>query len=575
MRYFSRNVFTHTVTTAALVLGLWSVTETGKALAEQDPALVIVDKAILKQSGLTFKSTLKHILRGDRPVEDVTDADAEQFLQSLLMSFGATNFPGMQASLPLATLQPQDLLDSRSSDNGGSPYALRLSAVFFRPDLAPKNFKDCGEFRIVYSFDKPVSEHPDGRNSKKGLVKRFFLIFETRPQFPFGSEIKDTKQERVAACQILARQWADFRAAQSAPMAEEKKTEIAETLNRFFYDTMHATATGNFSRAMRADHLAGHSGTPLGQIRGNFRTTELLDGTKTLVWQLREWLVYEDPSGMMRFQPAPTKDSPLKALFRNDRGPNTLGAKFKDHLFKKLASDLQSPTIKSVSDDLLQCRDFRKQPSGRFKDTYLVNALGTIEVDRDFLTFQDSSEPDPMDELFKRRRGEFYTTWQRAIAFTGSVPTMNETHLLKRAQALTCAGCHHSSADETIGQGMEAFSWPPPLDRFVHVREPNKEEGSDTSRLSTALVNYFLKFRTCVLDTLLAANPANFVQIAALSNTEKELEDKIRLQRDVVSEAEHSNLRLVDFDKYFAEILLLRQYLHSQTGAFVARRRSH
>lgn len=122
MGYFSGTVFKSVLAAAVFALGIgFSAAVAEGKDATDDTALVIVDKAILKQSGLTFKSTLKHILRGDRPVEDVTDGDAEDFLQTLLDSFAERNFPGMQTSMPLATLQPQDLLDDRDADEGGSP----------------------------------------------------------------------------------------------------------------------------------------------------------------------------------------------------------------------------------------------------------------------------------------------------------------------------------------------------------------------------------------------------------------------------------------------------------------------
>ncbi|WP_428523598.1 hypothetical protein [Roseibium sp.] len=593
MRRISGNIVKSVFKAAVLALGIGysAVIAEGKA-ATHDMALAIVDKAILKQSGLTFKNTLKHILRGDRPVENVTDKNVEDFLQSLLDSFASNRSAGMppsadfRPSLPLAVLQPKDLLDERSTGEGGSPYSVKLSAVFFRPDLAPKSFNDCGEFRIVYSFDKPVAEHPGGSETTEGIVERFFLIFETRPSFPYGAQMNDLPKERVVTCQMLARKWAAFRTSPSSPRTEAKKTEIATTLNNFFYHTMNEAEGRTFSRAMRAEYLAGNSGTPLGQVRGNFRTVEVSqDGSKEAVWQLREWLVQPGPAGKIRFQPAPTKDSPLIALYRNDRGPATFGGRFKAHLFGALAFNLRSPKIQSVSKDLIQCKDFRRDVSDRLSETYLVNALGAVEVDREFLGFQDISEPDPLSDLFKLSGGEFDASRKRANHFaTSNGPSghvMTGEHLLRRAQALSCAGCHQTTADQTIGESRTAdgepdyFSWPPPVDRFVHVREPNKNEGSDSSRLSTALVNHFLKFRTCVLDTLLTANPADLAQGARLSKMENELEDKIMFQRNVVAAAERSNLRFSDFENYFPEVLRLRQHLQSTPGAFVVYRRSH
>jgi len=594
MRYFSRNIFTHTVTSAALALGIGlSTTAVEGADPTHDKALVIVDKAILKQSDLTFGNTLKHILRGDRPVEDVTDAATEQFLQTLLASFGETNFPGMplamsvRSSQPLANLQPQNLLDSRDTDEGGSPYALRPSAVFFRPDLAPKNFKDCGEFRIVYSFEKPVSEHPDGGTSERGLVKRFFLIFETRPSFPYGGQMKDLEAEGFAACQTLAQKWASFRSASSAPITEEKKTEIAAALNTFFYDTMHETGTGKFRRAMHADYLAGNFRTPLGQVRGNFLTTEVdQDGTYEEVWQLREWLVGSGPSGVMQFNAAPTEDSPIAALYKNARGPDSMEARFKNHLFDNLAHQLSKPKIIPTIADIPQCSLYRKGDSKSDQkkrlEAYLVNALGVKNFDRAFLSYADVSRPDPLKDLFEEAPPDFADTRKRAAIFAGGPNgpkdhTMDWYNLLKRAQALSCAGCHHTTPGLAIGKiGKESLKWPISINEFVHVLEPEPGIFKDYTRLSNAVTNVFLKFRTCVLDSLLAGTPADFTISTFSRASEVDLQkDRIISLRSEISDAERTGQRTAEPDEFFAKVLELRRALQSEAGAFVEHRRSH
>lgn len=573
---------------------LWSTALPSEILAQTikppDPAVVIVDQEILEASGLTLKSTLKHILRGDdRTFDEITDEEVEQFLQTLLSSFEATGYPNtlsgpkkdkvivpVRPSKPLAQLDPGSLISSVG------PYSLKTSAVFYRPDLIPVNFRDCGEFRIVYSFENEIVSEEE--NPQDGYVARFFLIFETKPRFPYGASNLDPKKDKLAACQNLGKEWAAFRTTSALPFNKSKKANIASALKRFFYNTMLKDGSDSYNRAMKRDYLGGTFVDPLGQVRGNFLTKEITSsGDFEDFWQLREWVVIksEDNENKMRFKATATNFSPFSGLYQDNIADKNFGIrkKFQKVFFEKYADELLNPKIYNIP-DTIKCLAFRRSKHGNVNDKYLVNALGLKKMDDLFLSFQEISSDESINKLFKDnepRHSYFRKSARRFLKVTkprGHDVKWN--HLLRRAQALTCAGCHRHANRRKIGIAADKtpIIWPKAF-RFVHVKEPGEKETSDNGRLSWALNHRFLKFRSCVLDGLLA-RPSSVPLVTRIQrNTESLHDDKIANLRATISYALSADQYDRDLDELDANVSKLRSLLLSESGAFVESRRSH
>jgi hypothetical protein len=101
----------------------------------------------------------------------------------------------------------------------------------------------------------------------------------------------------------------------------------------------------------------------------------------------------------------------------------------------------------------------------------------------------------PMNSSFFARLREAVTKY----------PDILPAHLIARAKALSCAGCHQLSNGDRLG-GKSALSWPPSRG-FVHVDETATEPvpgetGKRRYMISRALEE-FLKHRQTLLEHVL------------------------------------------------------------------------
>src|SRR5262249_10347815 len=98
-----------------------------------------------------------------------TDSDQENFLKTLLDSFNVDVLVNPVSGLPMdVDKRPEAALDPKRLLNPNDRIGLVPVALFNRLDLAPADWSDCGEYRIIYSFKPPIP------------INRFFLIFEAR-----------------------------------------------------------------------------------------------------------------------------------------------------------------------------------------------------------------------------------------------------------------------------------------------------------------------------------------------------------------------------------------------------------
>ncbi|MGY4348681.1 hypothetical protein ACVWXM_005148 [Bradyrhizobium sp. GM7.3] len=239
--------------------------------------VVITDAALLNNPnpslGFSLGRTLGNIVRTTPGMVD-SPAERVALLTSLVRSFRAISHTNSdsQVTFPVpvraaeAALDPIALLDS-ANQNGMKPVGL-----FNRYDLAPADFKTCGEHRIVYA-----------KNSSSPL-DRFFLIFEAaldNPRSDLGAE----------GCRPIAEFWDSLKG--------KTGNDLATALSKFYYDGL---APG----IEPVVHFTNY-GLPFGQVRGNL--------FKQQPWQLREWRISLAADGAPVFTPVTVKSNPFPALY--------------------------------------------------------------------------------------------------------------------------------------------------------------------------------------------------------------------------------------------------------------------
>ena len=149
--------------TAALAQACYTPPAPRSLTAEQLKTLVITDRAILDRPEFSFGNTLGAIINSSAPGK-VQDGPAERIalLASMIRSFRITERTNPESGLNLrikarpneAALDPIKLLST-------GPGGMKPIALFNRWDLAPDDFKHCGEHRIVFARETdPADKQP-------------------------------------------------------------------------------------------------------------------------------------------------------------------------------------------------------------------------------------------------------------------------------------------------------------------------------------------------------------------------------------------------------------------------------
>ena len=212
--------------------------------------LVITDRAILDRSEFSFGNTLGAIINSSAPTK-VQDGAAERIalLASLIRSFRITERINPESGLNLrvkarpneAALDPIKLLTP-------GPGGMKPVALFNRWDLAPDDFKHCGEHRIVFARDADPADKPPSR---------FFLIFEAAIDNPHPANDK-------SGCQGIVHFWKSLEGKDAAAAGED--------LAKFYFTGLDTNKDGtpDFKPVIHAQHF----GAPYGQVRGNVFMTQ-------------------------------------------------------------------------------------------------------------------------------------------------------------------------------------------------------------------------------------------------------------------------------------------------------------
>lgn len=469
---FSSSTFLWLIVFIALVTGEVKPTKADEFGPNQFPAMVVLDPDSLSE--LSFTKTVDAILAGR---EGTT---AIELVQSLIDTFQLKN--GLNTiDMPIATLADDINLTASQLLDPDDKFGLVPTAVFNRLDLAPDDYTDCGEFRIVYSFNNIVPS--------PSKLRRFFLIIEARPENPSIANNQSALEVRREHCKNIAKFWVRL-----------GKTESSETkghmLEQFFYKGKIDGAVVFKAPVINSINLGLNPN--LGQVRGNVKARFKFDqGQEETTWQMREWkflpVVENALPKTLKFVSVPLQNSPKIEFFENILGSpadeENQKREFHEYFTQQMGKTLIDP-----------------QPDvTRFNVEWFINNLGGELLNRKFNEFQNiTSTLDWRDRIDKRSSAKHkYTTIFR-LAKTVLDNTSNlkqqaitPEQLLNRSHMLSCGGCHNPVGEQDLGELIDPvtnqlvdITWPKSLDRFVHVSEP-----SASIRISEALRFHFLPFR--------------------------------------------------------------------------------
>jgi hypothetical protein len=503
--------------------------------------VVITDKDVLLTRGnFSLARTLDSIIESAPGHKTkATEAERVALLQSLLNTMNEKSFtnPDSKISVPVdqrpneAALAPAKLL------NPNDPDGMRPVGLFNRLDLAPEDLQNCGEHRIVYAKGDP-----------RGELNRFFLIFEAALDSPVDAA---DPAARGAACREVARFWDGLKTKSGG--------DLAVALENFYYKGLPASADAPpFKPVVRFDHFG-----PLGgQVRGN------LFVTPPVSWQLREWQLVTTQNAGASFNAVTVKNNPVPELYTAQR-PDVFDP-FRSP-FKALLVDANQEPGQKPDNTLVQqltAHDRRlvknETVDGEPPRREELSSRVGMNVPNRFNDFQSVSgvPGDSPDDLKNLVEGNLRDRIGQKLTDVEACKITAE-HIVERAGAVSCAGCHEFSRGRLIAPGVK---WPEPAGQFVHIDE--------NGQLSPALEREFLLSRRRVVERALkpgfvaklppapaAAQAMRQTVRAALQGIEASrgsrldyLESAIRLERDVTES---------------------RKQEREQAGAFVPVRRVH
>jgi hypothetical protein len=329
--------------------------------------------------------------------------------------------------------------------------------LFNRFDLTPANGANCGEHRIVYARRSGITS---GRN-------RNLIIFEARMPNP-------QPQQGLKGCDAVVKFWANL-------SKEDNLGKRADDLERFYF-----VGQANLPPVVEISHY-GDNPTGVGQIRTN-QFMQPAPLSPPLVWNLREFKLLRTCGGgscsAMNVVPVTDKSNPFGPLF-SAAATHPQKAAF-DAAFVTQVQALAASSVAAID---MKIDDVYNGPqslaSGSSENDYLAQFAGPSGL---------------------------RTAIQTALTSQGS--SLGPDDVVRRARALSCAGCHHLSgnnllpADNEIGGGL---TWPASLG-FTHVSEQITTVGPDgvtRFALSPALLDAFLPARKTVMDGFLDDKPFN------------------------------------------------------------------
>jgi hypothetical protein len=324
----------------------------------------------------------------------------------------------------------------------GSTCAYIPIGLFMRFDLAPANGSNCGEYRIVYAKATGQTESQN----------RNLVIFEA--SMPNAHD-----EQGIRGCQRFVRAWAEL-------SNENNITKRRTSLEQFYF-----TGYAEFDPVVQYENF-GDNPDGAGQIR----TNQFMQPNSPRVWSLREFKLAKSGNAL-RFVPVTNKTNPFGPLFDGaSTHANAAGfqAEFVNEVGRLAGAGIGDIGLKTT--DLYNSG--QSEAAGAVLETQYPYHFGAA--------------PAP---------NAFRTAIQDELTALGS--TLTPDHVVLRAQAMACAGCHRFSNNVDIGGGL---IWPA-SQGFTHVseRDADLETVSGVTRfgISGALTGHFLPARKQLVENFL------------------------------------------------------------------------
>jgi hypothetical protein len=324
-----------------------------------------------------------------------------------------------------------------------SPCAYIPIGLFMRFDLAPEDGSHCGEYRIVY-----------GKQTGRTIASdRNLVIFEAALRNPH-------ENQGIRGCRKFVQAWAD--------LSDEAGLEARATLlERMYFDGFE-----EFDPVIQWSNF-GDNPAGVGQVR----TNQFMQPVSPKAWSLREFKIKREcPGGecTLHFVPTTDKVNPFGPLF--DAGSTRPEAAAFQIEFLGAIARLAAPTLDGVGMKTSDAfNSGQSQASGGTETNYVANFGTGANAFRDGI--------------------------QSTLGALGS--TLVADDVVKRAQAMSCAGCHRLSNNAALGGGL---TWPSSLG-FTHVseRDIDVETVGGVARylVSPALVDALLPRRKAIVEDFL------------------------------------------------------------------------
>jgi hypothetical protein len=460
---------------------------TGQLRMDLRRTVVITDPEVFQNDAFSLERTLGAILTSavstnsqDAAATEAqkklvnTPAERISLLTSMIRSFRVADRvnPDSKVAMPArprpneAALDPLKLLTPQDAEG------MRPVGLFNRLDVAPANFKYCGEHRVVYAKGDPVER-----------TNRFLLIFEAAVDNP-------DPQNRPEGCLGIARFWDSLKG--------KTGQELRTALEKFYYEgDTNGDGTADIQPVIHHQHF----GLPFGQVRGNLFVTG--GDISNNPWMLREWRVSVSPDGSAVFVPDTVKANPHPALYGTAAANEVEG-------FGDLRFDFQDDFVRIHVRELIETELRAQRDEKTPAPTELFAGVGARFSNRSN-TFESVSQGDGDDPL-KRAENTGLPTDVGTELKNFRLPqgsTLTPQHILARAGAVSCGGCHQFSVGQDIAPNVK---WPAAAPGgFTHVTEKRE--------LSEALEKHFLPARCENLNNFLNKAAPTTTTVASGSTT--------------------------------------------------------
>jgi hypothetical protein len=518
-------------------------TTAGKLKSDIRQTVAITDQNVFKQADFSLGRTLGAILstsvrveKDDPRADDkrkAADTRAERvtLLTSLVRTFRVLDRvnPDPDSRVPMpATFRPGeaelDVIELLNPDN--VKQGMRPIGLFNRLDLAPASLRYCGEHRIVY-----------GKGDLSNPLDRFFLIFEAAVDNP-------DPQNGIQGCRRIAQFWNSLQG--------KSGEALAKSLEGFYYRGDLSDGQPNIQPVVHHEHY----GVPFGQVRGNLFVTK--NDPINNKWMLREWRITVSADGSPVFVADTVKANPDPALYAGQRGPNEL------QVFADLRPEFQDNFVIDHVREVID-PELRAQRENRDLPINELLARLSARFENRFNTFESVSQDEAHDPLKRARDTDLMSRVEddlKNFRLPG-YSRLTAEHIVTRAGALSCAGCHQLSVGQEVAPNVK---WPAVASGgFVH----NKENGE----LSEALEKHFLPARCENMQRIVsppaAAPPAAVAQASATAPT------KARDALTVVQRSESRAQRIEALPNLEFQVQAARRQDFQSAGAFIPFRRTH